>query len=81
LLDVVDAWFDHAAVAVEFDGRVKYTDPWRGRDPGHGPWEEKRREDELRGVGIRVVRLADEDLGSRWPEIEERMRRMASGSR
>ena len=29
LVAVVDAWLDDAAVAVEFDGRVKYTDPWR----------------------------------------------------
>ena len=27
LVGVVDAWFDEAAVAVEFDGRVKYTEP------------------------------------------------------
>ena len=33
LVAVVDAWFEEAAVAVEFDGRVKYTDPWRGRSP------------------------------------------------
>ena len=33
LVAVVDAWFDDAAVAVEFDGRVKYTAPWRGRSP------------------------------------------------
>ena len=33
LVAVVDAWFEDAAVAVEFDGKVKYTDPWRGRIP------------------------------------------------
>jgi hypothetical protein len=33
LVAVVDAWFDDAAVAVEFDGQVKYTAPWRGRTP------------------------------------------------
>ena len=38
------------AVAVEFDGRVKYTDPWRGRSPERVLWEEKRREDELRAA-------------------------------
>ena len=36
LVGVVDAWFDEAAVAVEFDGRIKYTDPWRGRSPERG---------------------------------------------
>ena len=74
LIGVVDAWFDDAAVAVEFDGQVKYTDPWR--DPGRVLWEEKRREDDLRGLGIRFLRLADEDLGSRWPVAEARLGRL-----
>jgi predicted transcriptional regulator of viral defense system len=74
LVAVVDAWFEDAAVAVEFDGRVKYTDPWR--EPGHVLWEEKRREDELRALGIRVVRIADPDLGARWPGTETRMGRL-----
>ena len=64
LVAVVDAWFDDAAVAVEFDGQVKYTDPWRGRTPERVLWEEKRREDELRALDIRVVRIADADLGA-----------------
>jgi hypothetical protein len=63
-------------VAVEFDGRVKYTDPWRGRSPERVLWEEKRREDELRGLDIGVVRVADADLGARWPRIEEPLRRL-----
>ena len=67
LVAVVDAWFDDAAVAVEFDGRVKYTDPWRDRSPEQVLWEEKRREDELRALDIRVVRIADADLGAGWP--------------
>jgi predicted transcriptional regulator of viral defense system len=73
LVAVVDAWFDDAAVAVEFDGRVKYTSPWRGRTPHQVLWEEKRREDELRALGIRVVRIADADLGERWPRIQDRL--------
>jgi hypothetical protein len=76
LLAVVDAWFDEAAVAVEFDGRVKYTDPWRERSPERVLWEEKRREDELRALDIRVVRIADADLGARWPAIEARLGRL-----
>jgi hypothetical protein len=72
LVAVVDAWFDDAAVAVEFDGQVKYTDTWR--DPGRVLWEEKRREDELRALGIGVVRIVDADLGAGWPRIEARMR-------
>jgi hypothetical protein len=71
LVAVVDAWFDEAAVAVEFDGRVKYTDPWR--DPGKVLWEEKRREDELRALDIRVMRVADDDVG-RWAPTEARLR-------
>jgi hypothetical protein len=67
LVGVVDAWFDDAAVAVEFDGRVKYTDPWRDRAAGRVLWEEKRREDRLRALGIRVVRIAGADLGEDWP--------------
>ena len=76
LLAVVDAWFDEAAVAVEFDGRVKYTDPWRGRSPERVLWDEKRREDGLRGLDIRIVRVADADLGGRWPAFEARLRHL-----
>ena len=74
LVAVVDAWFDAAAVAVEFDGKVKYTQPWRGRTPERVLWEEKRREDELRSLDIRVVRIADADLDLRWARIEGRIR-------
>ena len=69
LVGVVDAWFDEAAVAVEFDGQVKYTDPWRGRSPERVLWDEKRREDELRSLDIRVVRVIDADIdrgGRAW---------------
>lgn len=76
LVAVVDAWFDEAAVAVEFDGRVKYTDPWRNRSPEQVLWEEKRREDALRALDIGVVRIADADLGSRWPSVEGSLRRL-----
>jgi predicted transcriptional regulator of viral defense system len=74
LLGVVDGWYDDAAVAIEFDGRLKYTDPWRGRAPGQVLWDEKRREDELRALGIRFLRVADADLGSRWRVQESRLR-------
>ena len=73
LIGVVDAWFDEAAVAVEFDGRVKYTNPWRERSAERVLWEEKRREDELRSLDILVVRVADADLGSRWRAVEARL--------
>jgi hypothetical protein len=74
LVAVVDGWFEEAAVAVEFDGRVKYTDPWRKRSADQVLWEEKRREDELRALDIRVVRVADADLGDGWPRVERRLR-------
>jgi hypothetical protein len=78
LVAVVDGWFEDAAVAVEFDGRVKYTDPWRDRTPGQVLWEEKRREDALRALDIRVARMADADAGSRWPAMEQHLRRLTS---
>ena len=61
-------------MAIEFDGRVDYTDPWRGRSPGQVLWEEERREDELRALGIRVVRVVHADLGPRWRSVETRLR-------
>ena len=74
LVAVVDGWYEEAAVAVEFDGRLKYTDPWRDRTPGEVLWEEKRREDELRALDVRVVRIADTDLGRGWTPVEQRLR-------
>ncbi|RBY81707.1 hypothetical protein DQ238_06715 [Geodermatophilus sp. TF02-6] len=76
LVAVVDAWFDEAAVAVEFDGQVKYSNPWRGWTPARVLWEEKRREDELRALDIGVVRIADADLGDPWPRTEARLREL-----
>jgi hypothetical protein len=76
LVAVVDGWFDEPAVAVEFDGRIKYSDPWRGRSPERVLWEEKRREDELRALDIHVVRIAEADLGSRWADTETRLGRL-----
>ena len=59
-------------MAIEFDGQVKYRDPWR--DPGRVLWEEKRREDAVRALGIRFVRLADRDVDAGWAPSEERVR-------
>lgn len=74
----VDAWYDAAAVAIEFDGQVKYTDPTGGRSPGQVRWAEKRREDRLREAGVRVVRIVDADLGAEWPQVVARVRRLLS---
>ncbi|MGY1699582.1 hypothetical protein [Geodermatophilus sp. SYSU D00766] len=70
----VDAWYEDAAVAIEFDGRVKYVDPIDGRHPGEVLWREKRREDAIRELGVRVVRLAQDDVvPSRRVELARRI--------
>jgi hypothetical protein len=74
VVGVVDAWYEEAAVAVEFDGQIKYRNPWRGRTPSEVLWEEKRREDELRALDIRVVRVVDRDVDRGWQAIERRLR-------
>jgi hypothetical protein len=74
LVAVADAWYEDAAVAIEFDGRIKYTDPWRGRSPERVLWEEKQREDEVRALDIGVVRITDSSLGPTWHEIDRRLR-------
>jgi hypothetical protein len=72
----VDGWYDEAAVALEFDGRVKYLDPRGERSAGQVLWEEKRREDRIRALDVQVVRLADEDLGAPWPRILRELERL-----
>jgi hypothetical protein len=74
LIGRVDGWYDDAAVALEFDGAVKYLDPLGGRTPGEVLWHEKRREDRMRSTGVRPVRLAHEDLGPSWPSARDRIR-------
>jgi hypothetical protein len=75
LVKVVDGWFPDAALAVECDGRVKYDRPYRDRTPAQVLWEEKRAEDALRAVGIRVVRVVSDDVGPGWPAMVARTRR------
>ena len=72
----VDAWYADAAVAVEFDGRIKYVDPWDGASSGEVLWREKRREDRLRDAGVRVVRVVNEELGAGWPLKAATIRRL-----
>lgn len=69
----VDGWYEEAAVAIEFDGQVKYTDPRYASSPGKVLWEEKRREDDMRALGIRFARVANEDLGPSWPAMAARI--------
>jgi hypothetical protein len=70
----VDGWYDEAAVAVEFDGRVKYDEPFAGRSAADVLWEEKRREDAIRDLGIRMVRIVQADVGAAWPATADRLR-------
>jgi hypothetical protein len=70
----LDAWFEQPAVALEFDGRVKYLEPYRGRSPAQVLWDEKCREDALRELGIRVLRITAEQLDRGPGALEERLR-------
>jgi hypothetical protein len=60
------AWPD-AMLVVEFDGLTKYSDPRfaDGRTPAEVVVAEKRREDRIRALGYRVVRLTWADLHDR----------------
>ncbi|WP_246625828.1 type IV toxin-antitoxin system AbiEi family antitoxin domain-containing protein [Modestobacter italicus] len=75
LVKVVDGWYPEQAVGIEFDGRVKYRRPAFGRTPEDELWQEKRAEDQLRSRGIRFVRAAAVDLGSRRAELDRLVRR------
>jgi hypothetical protein len=75
LLKVADGWYADAALAVEFDGRVKYRSPRFGRTPEQELWEEKRREDLLCSFGVRFVRGTTEDVGPGRAELDRLVRR------
>jgi hypothetical protein len=76
LVKVVDGWYDEAALAIEFDGRVKYRRPRFGRSPEDELWREKRSEDVLRSIGIRFVRVAADDLSPTGrPALDRLVRR------
>ena len=62
LLKVADGWYPEAALAIEFDGRIKYRRARYGRSPAEELWREKRTEDTVRSLGVRFVRIAAEDL-------------------
>jgi Transcriptional regulator, AbiEi antitoxin len=79
LLKVADGWYADAALAVEFDGRVKYRRPRYGRTPEDELWEEKRREDLLRSLGVRFVRVTMADLGPRRAQLDRLVRRQLAG--
>ena len=78
LVKVVDGWYPQQAVALEFDGRVKYRRPAFGRTPEEELWQEKRAQVQLRSLGIRFVRAAAVDLGIRRAEFDRLVRRTLS---
>jgi predicted transcriptional regulator of viral defense system len=73
LIGRADAWYEEAALAIEFDGKIKYTDPLYAASPEEALWKEKRREDRMRGTGVRVLRVVNEDLGPSWQPIAARI--------
>src|SRR4051794_7135015 len=72
----VDGWYEEAAVALELDGKIKYLEPRGGRSPADVAWEEKRREDALRELDVRVLRLVNDDIGSMRRDLAPRLRRL-----
>lgn len=73
LLKVVDGWYPEAALAVEFDGKVKYGGTVEGAR--RSVWEEKRVEDLLRSFGIRFVRVTYAMLVQGWSVLRARVLR------
>ncbi len=61
----VDFRWEHARVVGEFDGRLKYKEP-------EDVYAEKRREDDLRAIGERVIRWGAADLTG--PDLAARLR-------
>lgn len=60
----VDFLIEGARVVVEFDGKLKYRLPdGTAADAADVLWREKQREDRIRALGYRVVRLVWADLG------------------
>ncbi|SDO87701.1 hypothetical protein SAMN05660199_02743 [Klenkia soli] len=74
LVAVLDLWFPGTPAFGEVDGRVKWTDPWRGRSPSEVGWDEKRRHDELVDLGLVGTRIAAADLGPGLTAKAERIR-------
>ncbi|MFQ1000836.1 hypothetical protein [Modestobacter sp. SSW1-42] len=76
LVKVVDGWYPDAAVAVEFDGQVKYQRPAFGRSADDQLWREKRTEDLLRSLGVRFTRLTAGDLTHQRREVAGTVQRL-----
>jgi hypothetical protein len=74
LVAVLDMYWPGRGVFAECDGKVKYTDPWRGRTAADVAWEEKRRHDHLLDLDLQGVRITAEDLDGPWNDKVERLR-------
>lgn len=73
----VDFDLDDIETVLEFDGKVKYGRYVPGgKTAADVVWEEKRREDRIRGTGRQVVRITWADLDH--PELVDRMLRDAT---
>ena len=60
-----DFYWEEFRTVGEFDGKVKYGRSLRpGEDPGEAVYREKRREDALRDLGLKVVRWTWDELDS-----------------
>ncbi|SDM97219.1 hypothetical protein SAMN05660642_03748 [Geodermatophilus siccatus] len=58
---------------MEFDGLVEYEAPRDGRSPARVLWEEERREDRLRDLEVRVLRVVRADPGPAWERVSTRL--------
>lgn len=67
----VDFWWG-AGVVGEFDGRVKYRGD--AGDPAQVVWDEKRREDGLRSLGLIVVRWTWDEMWHTPEKVVARLR-------
>ena len=76
LIAVLDMYWPGHGVYVECDGKVKYTDPWRGRTPAEVLWDEKRRHDSLLDLDLLGVRIAPQDLIEDWTAKVSRLRHL-----
>jgi hypothetical protein len=58
-----DFYWRGIRTAVEFDGKIKYTrNEFTHGDPGEVAWREKKREDRLRRMNVRVTRILSEHV-------------------
>ena len=75
-----DFYWEEFRTVGEFDGRVKYGRSLRpGEDPGEAVYREKRREDALRDLGLKVVRWTWDELCP-FDAPAERLRRAVARS-